>query len=145
MSVEPLLRELGSSLIESFETRPGSQPFKAPAALTAWEHALGAQRARWRIWKYMEVYKGGPNPPCAQARMARTAREHKALMARNMMSHHTCSHRPSPTCKTSIVVTATIFTLFKANIRRWRPPPQKRWRGLRPRYLFCGFLCIGFK
>ena len=22
-----------------------------------------------------------------------------------------------------------------------RPPPQKRWRGLRPRHLFCGFLC----
>ena len=27
---------------------------------------------------------------------------------------------PLPTCKTSIVVTATIFTLFKANIQRWR-------------------------
>ena len=26
-----------------------------------------------------------------------------------------------------------------------RPPPQKRWRGLRPRHLFCGFLCIGFE
>ena len=22
-----------------------------------------------------------------------------------------------------------------------RPPPQKRWGGLRPRHLFCGFLC----
>ena len=37
------------------------------------------------------------------------------------MSNHTCSDRPLPTCKTSIVVTATIFTLFKANIQRWRP------------------------
>ena len=27
---------------------------------------------------------------------------------------------------------------------RWRPP-QKRWRGLRPRHLFCGFLCCGFE
>ena len=27
-----------------------------------------------------------------------------------------------------------------------RPPPQKRWRGLRPRHLFCGFLCCcGFE
>ena len=25
---------------------------------------------------------------------------------------------------------------------RW-PPPQKRWRGLRPRHLFRGFLCLG--
>ena len=37
------------------------------------------------------------------------------------MSNHTCSDRPLPTCKTSIVVTATIFTLYKANIQRWRP------------------------
>ena len=28
-------------------------------------------------------------PPCAQARMARTAREHEVLMARNTMSNHT--------------------------------------------------------
>ena len=27
----------------------------------------------------------------------------------------------TPTCKTSIVVTATTFTLFKANIQRWSP------------------------
>ena len=33
----------------------------------------------------------------------------------NRMSNRTCSDRPSPTCKTCIVVTATIFTLFKAN------------------------------
>ena len=26
---------------------------------------------------------------------------------------------------------------------RW-PPPQKMWRGLRPRHLFCGFLCSGY-
>ena len=31
------------------------------------------------------------------------------------MSNHTCSDRPLPTCKTSIVVTATIFTVFKAD------------------------------
>ena len=65
----------------------------------------------------MEVYKGGPNPPCAQSRTARTAREHEALMARNMMSNHTCSNRILPTCKASILVTATIFTLFKANTK----------------------------
>ena len=29
------------------------------------------------------------DPPCAQARIARTAREHEVLMARNMMSNHT--------------------------------------------------------
>ena len=33
------------------------------------------------------------------------------------MSNHTCSDRPLPICKTSIVVIATIFTLFKANIQ----------------------------
>ena len=65
----------------------------------------------------MKVYKGGSNLPCAQSRMARTAREHEALMARNMMSNHTCSDRPLPTCKASIVVTGTIFTLFKANTK----------------------------
>ena len=69
------------------------------------------------IWKYMEVCKGGPNRPCAQSHIARTAREHEALMARNMMSNHTCSDRPLPTCKASIVVTAMIFTLFKANTK----------------------------
>ena len=42
-------------------------------------------------------------------------------MPRNMMSNHICSDRPLPTCKTSIVVTATIFIIFKANIQRWRP------------------------
>ena len=45
------------------------------------------------------------------------AREYKALMARNMMSDHTCSDRPLPTCKASIVVTAMIFTLFKDNTK----------------------------
>ena len=25
------------------------------------------------------------------------------------------------------------------------PPPQKRCRGLRPRHLFCGFLCSGYE
>ena len=35
------------------------------------------------------------------------------------MSNHTCSDRPLPlpTCRTSIVVTATIFTLFTANTK----------------------------
>ena len=27
---------------------------------------------------------------------------------------------------------------------RW-PPPQKRCRGLRPRHLFCAFLCSGYE
>ena len=31
------------------------------------------------------------------------------------MSNHTCSYRPLPTCKRSIVVAATLFTSFKAN------------------------------
>ena len=31
------------------------------------------------------------------------------------MSNHTCSDTPLLTCTTSIVVTATIFALFKAN------------------------------
>ena len=38
-------------------------------------------------------------------------------LARNMMSNHTCSDRPLPTRKTSIVVIATIFTLFKTNTK----------------------------
>ena len=58
-----------------------------------------------------------PGPSFAQAGIARTATEHEGLMARNMMSDHTCSGRPLPTCKTSIVVTATILTLFKANTK----------------------------
>ena len=33
------------------------------------------------------------------------------------MSDHTCSDRPLPTCKASIVVIATIFTLFDANTK----------------------------
>ena len=42
------------------------------------------------------------------------------------MSSHTCSDRPLPLCKTCIVVTASIFTLFKANTKEaakevWRP------------------------
>ena len=65
------------------------------------------------ILKHMGVYEGAPNPPCAQSRMARTAREHESLMARHMMSNHSCSARPLPTCKASIVVTATMFTIFK--------------------------------
>ena len=38
----------GSSLIKSLEIGPGPQP-SAPAA-GVWEHALGAQRARWRMF-----------------------------------------------------------------------------------------------
>ena len=34
-----------------------------------------------------------------------------------MISSHTCSDRPLPTCTTSIVVTATTFTLFKVNTK----------------------------
>ena len=33
--------------------------------------------------------QGPPNPPCSQARIARTAREHEMLTVRNMMSNHT--------------------------------------------------------
>ena len=39
----------------------------------------------------------------------------------SMLSNHSCSDRPLPTCETSIVVTATTFNVFKANIQRWRP------------------------
>ena len=89
--------------------------------MEVYEGIWGLFRVYEGIWKYMEVYKGGPNRHCAQSRMARKAREHEALMARNMKPNRTCSNRPLPTCKASIVVTATIFTLFKVNIRRWRP------------------------
>ena len=71
---------------------------------------------------------------CAQACIARTAREHEALMVRNMMCNHTCSERPVPTCKTSIMVTATI-SIYSRPIRR---KPQKRWRGRLPRHRFRG-------
>ena len=43
--------------------------------------------------------QGPPHPLCAQARSDRTAREHEARLARNMMSNHTdmqdkyCGHR----------------------------------------------------
>ena len=40
---------------------------------------------------------------------ARTAAEHEALMAKKMMS--------TPTCETSIVLNATIFTFFKATTK----------------------------
>ena len=53
------------------------------------------------------------------------------------MSNHTYAYRPLPTRQTSIVVTAAMYTVFKANIHRWR--------GLRPRHLFRGFLCITFE
>ena len=88
------------------------------------------------LWKYMEVYKGKPKLPCAQSRMARTAREHEAPVARNMLSNHTCADGPLSTCKASIAVTATIFTVFKANAKETtkevaRPkaaPPLVWWR-----------------
>ena len=51
------------------------------------------------------------------ARSDCTAREHEARPTRNRISSHTCSDRPLPTCKTSIVVTARIFTVFKADTK----------------------------
>ena len=39
---------------------------------------------QWGAWQ-----QGPPGPPYAQARIVRTAMEHEALMARNMMSKHT--------------------------------------------------------
>ena len=104
---------------------------------------MGVYEGIWRlfrvyegIWKYMKVYKGGPNLLCAQSRMARTARDHEPLMARNMMSNHTCSERPLPKCKASIVVAATIFTVFKANTKETAVPPLLWWR---PPPLYIGF------
>ena len=49
-----------------------------------------------------------------------------------MISNHTCSDRPLPTYKTSIVVTATIFTVFKADIQRWRPAAATKKEVARP-------------
>ena len=43
------------------------------------------------------------------------AREHEARLTRNTISNRTFSDRPLPTCKRSVVVTATIFTSSKAN------------------------------
>ena len=50
-------------------------------------------------------YQGAvpPGPPAIPL----MAREHEARLARNVISNHTCSDRPLPTCKTSIVVTAS--------------------------------------
>ena len=68
------------------------------------------------------------------------------FMARNMMANYTCLGRPLPTCKTSIVRTAAIFSLFKANIQSWRlsAATTKEVARLRPPHIFCGFLCVGF-
>ena len=74
------------------------------------------------------------NLPCAQAHIARTAKEHEALMARDMTSNHTCSDRPLPTCRTSIVVTATMFTSFNVDTKE----TTKKWSGRKQRHLFCG-------
>ena len=37
--------------------------------------------------------QGFPDPPCAQARMVRTAKEHEVIMARSMMSNHTPTYK----------------------------------------------------
>ena len=57
----------------------------------------------------------GPRPPRPiQTPPPRgAAREHEAIMVRKMMSNHTCSNRPLPTCKTSIVVTAKLNNSFQ--------------------------------
>ena len=61
----------------------------------------------------------------AQAPISRVAREHEALMARNMMSNHTdmqdkyCGHSNDIN---------PIQSQYNGG-GRW-PPPQKRWRGL---------------
>ena len=67
-------------------------------------------------------------PPCAQARMVRTAKEHEVIMARNMMSNHTdmqdkyCGHSNDIN---------PIQSQYKGNHRRGAT-------ALRPRHLFCG-------
>ena len=66
-----------------------------------------------------------PRPPAPPGKASWTPLAHKrALYERrgNMKSwlHGTCCPI-TPTCKTSFVVTATTFTLFKANIQRGRP------------------------
>ena len=50
----------------------------------------------------------------------------------NMMSNDASSDRPLPTCKTSILVIATIFSFFKANIQRWRPSVATTKEVVRP-------------
>ena len=71
---------------------------------------------------------GGPGglarTPCF---MARTARQHEVQMARNMMSNYT-------DMQDSIVVTATTFTLFKANTKE----TTKELARPKPRHLFWG-------
>ena len=90
--------------------------------------------------------QGPPDPPCAQARMVRTAREHEVIMARNMMSNHTdmqdkyCGHSND---------TNPIQSQYKGNhrrggaavprrsyharlrARRLQPHPPRRQNGLR--------------
>ena len=70
----------------------------------------------------MTPHRSAPGSPSKASEldlmMSKILTNFGTFMARNMMSNQTCSARPLPTCKTSIVVSATIF---KANIQRWRP------------------------
>ena len=77
----------------------------------------------------------------ASARSDRTAREHEALMARNMMSNHI-------DMQDKVLWSPLRHSPYSKPIQR---KPQKRWRGRRPRHLFCGCgqrpqsLYIGFE
>ena len=57
----------------------------------------------------------------------------------NMMSNHTCSDRLLPTCKTTIVVIATIFTLLKVNAKQTTKEVPRCGGGKRPPPLYIGF------
>ena len=88
--------------------------------------------------------KGGNplDPACAQAaRMVQTAREHEVIMARSMMSNYTdmqgkcCGH------SNDIHFIQSQYTKVAAIGRHHK----RGATALPPRYLFCGFLCIGFE
>ena len=67
----------------------------------------------------MTPHRSAPGSPSEASEldftMLKTLKNVLMFIARNMASNRTCSDRPLPTCKTSIVLTATIFTFAKAN------------------------------
>ena len=72
--------------------------------------------------------QGPPEPHCAQARIVRATREHKARVTRSMMSNRT-----------------RMQDKYCSDCYDFQPI-QSQYKGgaLRPRHLFCGFLCYGF-
>ena len=85
--------------------------------------------------------QGPPDPPCAQARIARTAREHEARLARNMISNHTDMYDNYCADCYDIHPIQSQYTKVAAVGRHHK----RGAAALRPRHLFCGFLCLGFE